>query len=175
MSNTYAIFLCCLLFSACMLSCPLLRASLPALPQALTFDVALASAPDAEGNFTVACRAMSLLDTVPIGIQIDGNSDIEIINAPKDLKGNLRRDRPFDFFIKGKLNSKTQRAILHLELKYRFPYRSALNYIELNPHGRYEDTAQQKKAASYLEHMQKEGLKVWTIDRAVFLTSGGAK
>ena len=175
MSKTAAMISCCLLFAAALLSCPQLRASEPALPQALTFDVALVSPPDDYGHFTVACRALSLLDTISVAIKIDKNSKIEIIKAPSDLKGSLHRERPYDFFIKGRIKGQVRRAILHLELRYRFPYSAAQGYIELNPHNRYENTLQQKKASSLLEHLQNEGFKVWTIDRAIFLNRGGAK
>ncbi len=142
----------------------------PMLPQAMEFAVAMAQQPDNNGEFIIACRVLSLLDNARVAIRINPSSGVDVIQKPSKLRGNARLNKPVDFFItcRRRHNAGDTDGV-NIELRYRFPYDAAQDYVTEDPHGRYESESRKAQAKALLEELENSGRKVFTIDRAVLL------
>ena len=143
--------------------------SYPPIPQAMEFVAVLAQQPDQEGNFTIACRVLALLDDTKVALRINTSAGVSIQDRPRRLRGLTRLDKPYDFIIKCSRARIAERPVVNIELRYLFTYEAARSYIDQDPHGRYETTERKALAKRLLKSLEKSGRHIFTIDRAVLL------
>ena len=139
------------------------------LPHAMVFEVALASGPDNDGEFIIACRTISLLDDVKVAIKINPSEGVRIMETPRKLRGRARKDKVIDFYVKCKVTNEHLASGVNVELRYIFPYEAAAVHVDDDPHLRYGTKERQEQALMQLAFMQKSGRKVFKVDRAVLL------
>ena len=144
--------------------------STPPIPQAIEFAVFLLKAPDANGEFIIACRVLSLLEDVKVAMSINPSNNVEVIERPQKLRGRARLDKAVDFFVKCRLvDDQASHQGVNIELRYKYPYEEAKEYIVSDPHGRYGTAIRKAQTRIMLDELERREHKVFTIDRAVLV------
>ena len=162
MRKKFFLLACLLLFP------PLLLAYEPTIPQAVVFNTCLVEGPSGSGHFKVACRALSKYAKVPVMIRIDGGDEL-VIKGKRVLRGCLKKGEAAEFYIECKRQKSNSQAVLHIELRFRYPYKAMRKAVQENAYGRYSTKDEIDDVINELNSLQSAEETVWTLDRAIIL------
>ena len=140
----------------------------PTIPEAVAFNTCLIDGPDVDGNFSVSCRVLSKYATLPAVIRIEGGDEIRI-KGKKILRGRLKKGIASEFTIECQRACNRGQAVLHLQLRFRYPYEEMSHVVTENAYGRYSTTSEIERVLKQLQGLKASGNSSWTLHRATIL------